>query len=615
MSRQPDAAVTLTAPQHIARWLGAVYVIGALTATVWIALPHAHQTGDSLVRTMALVSLLCGVLMMVGYADHIRPNMVHVLILGVQLIITISYLAIPDPANDARLFYIWATPVAAFFFRPLLAAAHAAIVGAVLAAGLWIHSAPLAQAGRIWLMTIGTLIVVNVLVGWAAVGTRRRDAAMKRVAHHDHLTGLPNRVLFAERTTAALERLRSEGGSVLLMLIDLDHFKLLNDTHGHLAGDELLVCIAGRLCEFSPSGAVVARLGGDEFAILVHDPGDDCDPLALAHQVARAWSAPVRLTRGDVHTSACLGIAAAMAGDDPTSLLGNADGAMYRAKAAGRGGVCVYDEHQRTELERQMAVATALHDALPNDELSIMYQPIVDIVDGTVRAVEALLRWTHGELGIIAPGEFIPLAEQNGLIDDIGLWVMDQTLGQLARWRADGIVTDAFRVEVNVSAAQLHGDFAGRIATLLTRHHVEPAALMLELTESVLMHAGAEGSSVLEAIDALGVPLALDDFGTGFSSLAYLYQTKVDTVKIDQSFIGGMSSDRTRRAIVDAMVSLTKSLDLEVIAEGVDTEDHVSLLVDMGCRTAQGFHFARPMSAAATAQFLTAADRRAAGGR
>ncbi len=602
----PFQASPATARQ-IARWLGAVYVLGALTAYAWVAVPHTHQAGDGLVRSMATISLLGGAMMIGGYADRIRPSMVHLVLAGVQLIITISYIAIADPGNDVRLFYIWATPVAAIFFRPLAAAAHAAVASVVLAFGLWVHGASFGQGARIWLMTVGTLVAVNALIVWSVSGVRRRGVATSFAAHHDPLTGIPNRTLFASRTENALAaRLRS-GGQVLMLLIDLDRFKLVNDTHGHLAGDELLCQLAPRLVEFAPPGSTVARLGGDEFAVLVEDHGHDMDVRAVAERITRAWATPLELSRGLVHTNASVGVAAAVDSDDPTSLLRHADAAMYRAKARGRGCICVYDADQRADLERRHELERGLFSAVSAGQLSVMYQPIVDIVTGTVTSAEALLRWTHPQLGIVSPGEFIPIAEQSGLIDEIGLWVMNETLGQLATWRARGVVDSAFTVEVNVSAAQLHGDFAERIAESLDRHGIEPSALMLELTESVLMRAGAEGTDVLGAIDDLGVPLALDDFGTGFSSLAYLYQAKVHTVKIDQSFIGGMSSDATRRAIVDAVISLTRALGLRVVAEGVDTHEQIGLLVGMGCNHAQGFLIARPMRPAAIEAYLIAA--------
>ena len=617
MNSQADTMpfVSPVSSRQIARWLGVVYVVGAATAVLWVAIPHQAPIGDAVVLIVASVALAGGMTMIAGHADNLRPLLFHLVIAAVPLVITVGYLAIPDPANDARLFYIWATPIAAFFCRPLAVALHTALVALALALALWVHNTTFSDAARIWLMTTGALVTVTSLVAWAAVGVRRRDAAMSFAATHDLLTGLPNRWLLAVRLREALERRRQNGGQVFVILADLDRFKLLNDTYGHHAGDELLNLLAPRFVEFAPPQSVVARLGGDEFAILIEDPSGEADPLDVGHRMARAWAEPIQLARGPIHTSACIGVTVATDDDDPSSLIRNADAAMYRAKSEGRSGVALYDEDQRADIQRRMDLSQALFNAVTSSQLSIVYQPVLSLVTGAVIAAEALLRWDHPQMGLISPGEFIPLAEESGMIDEIGLWVMDQAMGQLAVWRAGGLVDNGFAVDVNVSGAQLHGAFAQRVSEVLDKHRLEPSALMLELTESVLMKAGTEATEVLKGLDALGVPLALDDFGTGFSSLSYLHRAKVHTVKIDQSFVSGMSSDGTRRAIVEAVVALTRALGLRVIAEGVDTPEQIDLLVGMGCEFAQGFLVALPMPPVAMGEYLTVAHSHCVGGR
>lgn len=602
-----------TGPLHpdslqMARWIGTVYIVGAAVAGLWTVIPHSDVTGDKFVLAMAGLALVGGLILLSGATDDIAETDFHAVLAALQVVITVAYVAVPDAGNDARLFYIWATPIAAFYFRPRAAAGHAAFVAALLAIGLAVHRAPFAEAARIWVMTVGVLVAVTVLVAAAATSVRNRDREMSHAATHDPLTGLANRALLAQRMSEALHRRRTTDGQVFMMIVDLDRLKTLNDTQGHFAGDQLLKCLSERFISNVPARSTIARLGGDEFAVLVEDPDSVMHPYALATALAKSWAKPVRLERGQFRASACIGVAVATDDDQPTALLRNADAAMYKAKAAGRSGISIYDEDQRAGISRRMIVEQALFEAVTTMDFSMVYQPIVDVTTRRVHAAEALLRWNHPTLGIISPGEFIPLAEEGGIIDEIGVWVMDQALGQLARWRTEGVVGRNFAMTVNVSGAQLHGHFAGNVERLLTKHRIEPTGLLMELTESVFIGAGLEATDVLKAIDAIGVPLALDDFGTGFSSLSYLHQANVHTVKIDQSFVGGMSGDPTRHAIVAAVVSLTEALGLQVIAEGVDTREQVTLLTQMGCRLAQGFLFSPPMRAHEMPQFLAASN-------
>jgi len=598
-----------TNARHMARWIGTIYVVGAVIAGVWTLIPHADNSGDRFVLAMAGLALVGGVILLSGATEDIAETDFHIVIAALQLVITVAYVAVPEPGNDARLFYIWATPIAAFYFRPLAAAAHATFVSVLLAIALAVHRAPFDESARLWVMTVGVLVAVTALVSAAATGVRSRDRDMIHAATHDPLTGLANRALLDQRTTEALHRHRGTNGQVFMMIVDLDRLKTLNDTQGHHAGDQLLKCFATRMLDNVPSHATVARLGGDEFAVLVEDPGGSMQAQALASELAEAWAEPFPLERGPFRAGASIGVALATDEDQPTALMRNADAAMYRAKTNGRSGISIYDEDQRAGITRRIELEQALFEAIETMDFAVVYQPIVDLRTGEVHAAEALLRWEHPVLGIVPPGEFIPIAEDTGLIDKIGLWVMDHGLGQLAAWRAHEIVRSNFTMTVNVSGAQLHGNFAANIAKLLRKHRIEPTGLLMELTESVLMRAEAEATDVLRALDHVGVPLALDDFGTGFSSLSYLHQANVHTVKIDQSFVGGMSGDPTRRAIVGAVVALSRGLGLMEIAEGIDTKEQLDLLVAMGCRLGQGFLFSPPMRAPEMPAFLQASDR------
>jgi len=593
----------------MARWIGTIYVVGAVVAGIWTLIPHAERTGDRFVLAMAGLALIGGLILLSGATEDIAETDFHIVLAALQIVITVAYVAVPDAGNDARLFYIWATPIAAFYFRPLAAAGHAAFVSALLAIALSVHRAPFDESARIWVMTVGVLVAVTALVAAAATGVRSRDREMIHAATHDPLTGLANRALLAQRMTEALHRRRATKAQVFMMIVDLDRLKTLNDTQGHHAGDQLLKCMASRMVANVPPLATVARLGGDEFAVMVEDPDGTMTAHGLASELAKAWAEPVPLERGQFRASASIGVALATDDDQPTALMRNADAAMYRAKANGRSGISVYDEDHRAGITRRVELEQALFEAVENKDFAIVYQPIVDLRTGDVHAAEALVRWEHPTLGIVPPGEFIPIAEDSGLIDKIGLWVMDQALGQLAAWRAHEIVRSNFTMTVNVSGAQLHGHFAANIAKLLRKHRIEPTGLLMELTESVLMRAGAEATDVLRALDGVGVPLALDDFGTGFSSLSYLHQANVHTVKVDQSFVGGMSGDPTRRAIVSAVVALSRALGLMEIAEGIDTKEQLELLIGMGCRLGQGFLFSPPMRAPEMPAFLQASER------
>jgi diguanylate cyclase (GGDEF)-like protein/PAS domain S-box-containing protein len=435
----------------------------------------------------------------------------------------------------------------------------------------------------------------------AAIAIERKtfEDRLAYQAQHDPLTGLPNRVLFVEFLTLALARARRRQSTSAVLFLDLDRFKIVNDSLGHDAGDELMQQLSIRLCAALRPGDTVARFGGDEFTVLCEDLSTT-DAKGQAIDVARRLleviEAPVELHGEDQHLSASIGIAIAGPGDSPETLLRDADAAMYRAKAAGKGRWELFDEEMRSSARLRLETENALHRALEREELRNYYQPIVDIATGTCAGAEALVRWQHPDRGLVAPDAFIDLAEESGLILPIGRWVLEAACRQLMEWRTNGQVSDAFTIAVNLSARQLaQPDLVQQVADALERTGAPAERIFLEITESVLM---AERSvDAMVALRALGVRLSIDDFGTGYSSLGYLRRFPVDTVKVDRSFVDGLGTETEDSAIVAAVVSLGHALGLTVVAEGVETERQLAELRALGCDRAQGFWFAPPQSA------------------
>lgn len=436
----------------------------------------------------------------------------------------------------------------------------------------------------------------------------RRQAATETVlafrAHHDTLTGLINRTTFAARLDETLAA--TDAGAVSVLFVDLDRFKYVNDTFGHETGDEALVAAARRITSCVRGEDLVARLGGDKFLIAAVTAGDASEAEDVAQRVIAAFSEPVTISAGPVFLTPSIGIASARppcrAGSE--DLIRDADVAMYEAKARGRNTWVRFDDTLRTSVRRCFETGTDLRYALERGELHVVYQPIVDMTGDSIEGFEALVRWTSPERGPVSPGEFIPVAEETGLIVPIGEWVLDTALAQLARWRRAG---HDVSVAVNVSARQFHaGDLPGRTAELLTRHGVPAGALWLEVTETAAAIGPQNTAAQLRALRALGVHIAADDFGTGYSSLTYLKQFPVDAVKIDRSFVAGIDTAPDDDAIVAAVMGMAASLRLECIAEGVETPVQRDRLRALGCTKAQGYLFAPPQPAGAAGARLRA---------
>jgi diguanylate cyclase (GGDEF)-like protein/PAS domain S-box-containing protein len=433
----------------------------------------------------------------------------------------------------------------------------------------------------------------------------RRAEVIRYQALHDPLTSLPNRVLFLDRLGQALTR---PGAQVAVVLLDIDNFKLVNDSLGHSAGDELLMKIAPRLQTALRPGDTIARLGGDEFVVLLDQIPDEDAAALIAGRIVAAFEAPFELGAGEHFAKASLGIAIADAADSPpASLIRDADAAMYEAKARGRARFEIFDRAMRARTVQRLSVENDLRRALDRDELDLLYQPIVSLRDGSIVAVEALLRWRHPERGLLGPAEFIPIAEESGLIEPIERWVLRAACGQAGRWHAMRPDSRQLGLSVNLSARHFaQRELETTVAKVLAETGIEPTSLRLEITESVLLEKSEGAGETIERLERLGVRFVLDDFGTGYSSLAYLSGLPIDGLKVDRSFVQSLGGEGRSTAITTAIVRMAQALALEVIAEGVETERQLAALCELGCELAQGFYFYRPMPAPAISELLRA---------
>jgi diguanylate cyclase (GGDEF)-like protein len=427
------------------------------------------------------------------------------------------------------------------------------------------------------------------------------EEELRRRASHDELTGLLNRRAFTSRLTARLDAGRP--GRLGVLFVDLDDFKAVNDTAGHVVGDALLVEVARRLCAAVRTDDLVARFGGDEFVALIEGSGPG-DILAAAERLRTALSGPYDVASEEIATRASIGVAVAGPAATADELLRNADLAMYRAKAGGRDRTELYVPEMHAEAVHRFALAGELRHAVEAELLELRYQPIVDLADGHVRRLEALLRWRRPDGTEVAPGQFVPIAEQAGLIVPLSRWVLREALREVAGWRLHGL---SVGIAVNLSARQLDDpDLVDDVARALAEHGVPACALLLEVTENVLVDNLARSSERLAALRALGVGVALDDFGTGFSSLGYLSRLPVDVLKVDRSFVAALGRDEDGAALVRTIMALAADLRLETVAEGVETPAQLETLRALGYHSAQGFVFARPQPADAVEPLVRA---------
>jgi diguanylate cyclase (GGDEF)-like protein/PAS domain S-box-containing protein len=440
------------------------------------------------------------------------------------------------------------------------------------------------------------------------------EQALAYQALHDPLTGLPNRALFLDRLRVSLAQSRRRSSTVAVLFLDVDNFKVINDSLGHRAGDELLSMLATRITATLRPGDTVARFGGDEFVVIADQIDGIEDAVLIAERVAATFTDPFSLALGEHFVTASIGIALS-AGNSPDAedLIRSADSAMYRAKERGRGHYEVFDELMHARMLGRLRTEKDLRAAIRRDELLLYYQPVVDLPTRNIVGVEALLRWNHPDRGLLAPGEFIGLAEENGLILPIGRWVLNEACRQAAQWRRSRPGVAPLSVSVNVSALQAtHGSLDHVVEEVLHETGADARMLRLELTESVLLEESESLHVTLRNLGAQGVPLVLDDFGTGYSALGYLHRFPIQGLKIDRSFVDGIESDRKRTAIAQAVIDIARALDIEVVGEGVESAEQANLLHQLGCNYAQGFHFARPAPAAQITRLLSRGARQAA---
>ena len=435
-----------------------------------------------------------------------------------------------------------------------------------------------------------------------------RKSAELELAHralHDGLTGLPNRTLFLDRLGQALRRSRRRDRGLAVVFLDLDRFKLVNDSLGHKAGDRLLVDVAMRLSSALRPSDTLARFGGDELTLLCEDIADGEDARAVAQRLLDTFAEPFVVQDGEAFLQASIGIALSRDGfEAPEDLIRDADAAMYRAKARGQG-IELFDEAMRQDVRDRLALEAALRRGIGRGELRLHCQPLVSLADARIEGFEALVRWEHPERGLVPPGSFIPLAEETGLIVPIGAWVLSEACATLRRIIDETGMT-GLQVSVNVSPRQLQQpDFVAQVRAALDENDLEPSRLVVEITESAIMETGA--AAILRALKDLGVRLAMDDFGTGYSSLAHLRRFPLDVIKVDRSFVAGLG-DGQGSSIAGAIVSLAHALGLRTVAEGIEDDEQRRAVLALGCDVGQGFLFARPMPVDDLTRLLAASN-------
>ena len=440
-------------------------------------------------------------------------------------------------------------------------------------------------------------VVGAVIVFHDVSESRAMSLKLSHLAQHDFLTGLPNRMLLTERLSRSIGMARRHGKQVALLFLDLDFFKNINDSLGHATGDKLLQSVAERLSSNVRATDTVCRQGGDEFVILLSEIEKTADASIIADKLIQAFAAPHSICGNEIHITLSIGIS--IYPDDGINLdaiIQHADTAMYYSKAGGRNNYQFFRSEMNTRAVRRLQLENSIRRAIDQSELFLNYQPQVDLATGVITGVEALIRWQDPELGLVGPGQFVPVAEECGLIVPIGRWVLREACRQVKAWLDSGL--SAVPVSVNISAVEFrHKDFLGGLAQILRETGLDPHYLELELTESILMHDIEASVSVLSTLEAMGLKLAIDDFGTGYSSLSYLKSFPISTLKIDQSFVRDIATDFNNATIISAVIGMCRTLNYRVIAEGVETSEQFSFLRSKQCPEGQGFLLSRPLTA------------------
>ena len=449
------------------------------------------------------------------------------------------------------------------------------------------------------LFSVMILTGVLILRGYFELRNLRKSVKnMQGMLQRDALTLMPNREFALENLSLALQSADRNDSLPTVIHLNIDRFKSINDNHGHIAGDALLIEISKRLRDSIDERCIVARLSGDEFVVLDNHNTTAIESIVLADKILALLVKPFLLSHGDIFVSASIGVATYRKTftTSGAELLSNAETAMYWAKEAGRNCVAVFDESMDQRVKKRLAIETALYRALERKELRLVHQPIIDIDLGDVTGFEALMRWDMQDGLAIAPSEFIPIAEETGIIMPIGAWALLEALVHLRGWINEGVCSRDATMSVNVSSRQLHDPkFVAIVNEALMRSHMPPEQLWLEVTESVMITQPEQALETLRNLSALGVRIAIDDFGTGYSSLSFLQRFPIHRLKIDKTFVSGLATDLNSRTLVKTIIAMAVALDLEVVAEGVETVQQLHALADLNCGQAQGFLISHPV--------------------
>ena len=449
------------------------------------------------------------------------------------------------------------------------------------------------------LFSVMILTGILILRGYFELRNLRKSVKnMQGMLQRDALTLLPNREFALENLSLALQSADRNNYLPTVIHLNVDRFKSINDNHGHIAGDALLIEISKRLRDSIDERCIVARLSGDEFVVLDNHNTTAIESVVLADKILALLVEPFLLSHGDIFVSASIGVATYRKTftTSGAELLSNAETAMYWAKEAGRNCVAVFDESMDQRVKKRLAIETALYRALERKELRLVHQPIIDIDLGDVTGFEALMRWYMQDGLAIAPSEFIPIAEETGIIMPIGAWALLEALVHLRGWINEGVCSRDATMSVNVSSRQLHDPkFVAIVNEALMRSHMPPEQLWLEVTESVMITQPEQALETLRNLSALGVRIAIDDFGTGYSSLSFLQRFPIHRLKIDKTFVSGLATDLNSRTLVKTIIAMAVALDLEVVAEGVETVQQLHALADLNCGQAQGFLISHPV--------------------
>ena len=477
------------------------------------------------------------------------------------------------------------------------------LVNIMLHFGLFKTGSTLKSLTLLWLYT--NFLAITSMVLTAAIEERQAaEQGMRHMAEHDHLTHLPNRRALVDRIGQSIAHADRKAEKFALLFLDLDRFKVINDSLGHFKGDEMLTIISQRLLDCVRKEDTVSRLGGDEFVILVQGVHHVNNIYIVSNKIISSMREPLFIDKLELHSSASMGICLyPNDGSDAETLLKHADIAMYRAKEAGRDNYKFYSPEMNANVEARLSIESDLSSALKNNEFRLHYQPQYDVQDGRIKGCEALLRWCKEDELFVAPDIFIPVLEETGKIKDVGAWVIEEACRQLSSWNTRGWTN--LRMSVNISSHQLTDhELPQMISGTLTRYQIKPEYLELEITESMLVRQSTTVEDVIQRLVSLGVRLAVDDFGTGYSSLSYLHRLSIDTLKVDRSFVEQIPGNSNSEAIAKAIVGLGKSLQLTVVAEGIENQAQCDFISRLGCDYIQGFLYSRPVTAEAFSQLL-----------